>query len=232
MIETTATSQEAAKRTIDNYINDRDFADRINEVYGVLSNVCENSHGHGITFVLRRDDEPSRLDKHMRNAIPYNGVAHSLYDLDITDVIAQNRKKEMATIVDAEGNIGYAGVHLPADDVEYQESHGIEMRLTEFLGYDVNTEELGSRTISALCASEKFGDSVAIVTLSKTHPGGKKGEISIYFLGDRIYNSAGRPIRWSCATNPPVTRATGNEEIKDGYEDHCRHGENAALEYC
>lgn len=178
------------------HISDREFYERGVKGFYLLEAVNDNSDGHGVTLVIRRDAKPSRLDRHLRNAQPYNGINHNLYDHDITDIVMQRREKDLATIVDASGDISGSGVYLPGDDVAYQEKYGIGTDISTFMGFDPKKKTPGGRTISALCASDLIGESVLILTLGETSPEGEKGEINAYFRGDRIYNSAGREMHW------------------------------------
>lgn len=182
------------------------FYSNINRIYDILSEVRGKTDGHGITFVIRRDEEPSRLDKHLRNAKPYNGRNHSIYERDIAGTVASKRERDLATIVNSDGRIVGAGVYLPADDVAYQQRHGIDCNISEFMDFTPDEDGPGGRTISALCSSELIGDSVAILTLGENHPGENKGQINLYYCGDRLYNSAGREMLWEAAETLPPTR--------------------------
>ncbi len=204
----TGREAETFRETLAQYVPETsDFYRNITRVYDLLSETRTRSDGHGITFVVRRNELPSKLDRHLLNARPYNGKIHNIYDHDIVDVAITKREKDLATIVNSNGDIVGANVYLPADDVSYQERHGIEQDISTFMGFDRNEECPGGRTISALCSSESIGDSVAIITLGETSHEGKKGEINFYYCGDRPYNSAGRKMKWHLADPKTVPNA-------------------------
>ncbi len=203
----TNTEVNGFRQALTGYVTEgSNFYNNICRVYDILTNVRDRTDGHGITFVIRRDEELSRLDKHLRNAKPYNGRTHNIHEEDIADVVASKRERDLATIVNSDGRIVGAGVYLPADDVAYQERHGIDCDISEFMDFTQEEDGPGGRTISALCSSELIGDSVAILTLGENHPGETKGQINLYYCGDRLYNSAGRQMRWEAAERLPPTR--------------------------
>ncbi len=178
---------------------DSPFSSNVSKVYDILCKVQEHSDGHGITFVVRRSEHIIRLDRRLRNAKPYNDNSHTLDDADIVDVVVDHRDIDLATIVNHEGQITAASVYLPADDLMYQDKYGIECDISTFLGYAKDEDGPGGRAISSLCASDMLDGDVAILTLGETSPDGKKGEINVYFCGDRLYNSEDRPVRWDLA---------------------------------
>jgi hypothetical protein len=180
-----------------------DFYRRVRRAYDVLSQVKQQSDGHGITFVMRRDSRESTLDLYLADAHQYNGIPHNLNDPDITEVVAERREKDLATIIDENNNIAGANVPLPMDVVAYKERHGISATMATFLGYDSGEDAPGARTQSALCATGIIGESICIITLGETRPDGRKGPINVYYNGDRIYNSSGRRMRWELAERRP-----------------------------
>jgi hypothetical protein len=176
------------------------FYNQACRVYDVLSLVRANSDGHGITFVLKRDEEKSGLDKYLVNAKPYNEKIHNIADQDIIDVVSNKREKDLATIINSYGEITGASVSLPLDIAKYQEKYCIDGPISRFLGYDEHEDGPGSRTQSAIYATDKFGDSILIFTLGVTEPDGKKGSINAFYCGDRIYSSSGRKMRWELSS--------------------------------
>ncbi|MFH1064865.1 MAG: hypothetical protein V1729_07305 [Candidatus Woesearchaeota archaeon] len=178
---------------------DSAFYSNVSKAHDILCKVRNQSDGHGITFVVRRNEYMPSLDRRLRNAKQYNEESHLLDDQDIVEVVADHREVDLATIVNNEGQITAASVYLPADDLMYQDKYGIQCDISTFLGYAPDEDGAGGRAISSLCASDMFNGDVAILTLGETSPTGKKGEINLYFQGDRLYNSKGRAVRWDLA---------------------------------
>lgn len=177
------------------------FYTNISRAYSILERVAEKPLGHGVTLVLMKDHNTSNLEKHLEDAVPYNGRPHHIYDTDITEVVNEKRELDGALLIDPNGQITHAGIGLPFNMPEYKKEYGIEANIGEFMGFDIQNEPpVGLRMRSALYASHEFGDNVVILTL------GEGGEINLYYCGDRLYNSAGRTIRWDLAKKMPPTR--------------------------
>jgi hypothetical protein len=205
-----------------NVSRDSDFYRSATRAFGVLAEVRDNSDGHGITLVLKRDDGPSGLDDYMRNAAPYNSVPHSFDDADIAEVVVDERHKDLATIVNSSGVIIGAEVSLPVDIVEYQKKYGIDVPIQIFLGYNEGEAAPGGRTHSSLYATDKFGERVLILTLGENKPDGSKGSINAYYCGDRIYSGSGRRMRWELAD--PSRRPAPHKNVEPSptsYYHHC-----------
>jgi hypothetical protein len=182
-----------------------DFYRRICRAYDVLEQVRAKSDGHGITLVLKRDEEPSIVDRWMKNAKPYNGKPHNLNDPDIVDVMSvpAKRGKDLATVVNSLDTIIGANVPLPMDVECYQDEFGIDAPIWQFLGYSTEEDAPGARANSSLYASHKAGPDVLILTLGENKLDGRKGTINAYFCGDRVYSESGREIRWELAERRP-----------------------------
>lgn len=197
-----ATANDNFRELLAEYVpTDSRFYTNIAKVYDILQSVGQESRGHGVTFVVRKDDDISNLEEHLEDTVPYNGKPHNIYDTDITSVVDERREIDGAVLVDTDGQITHAGIGLPFYMPAYKKEYGIEANIGEFMGFNLQTEPpVGLRTRSALYASYEFGDNVAILTL------GEGGEINLYYCGDRIYNSAGRVMHWEMAKKLPKTR--------------------------
>ncbi|HII71996.1 TPA: hypothetical protein HA265_04545 [Candidatus Woesearchaeota archaeon] len=195
------TTAETLREVLDQYIPESDFAARIETAYNALDRAktlpCKEQHGVGL--VLRMSDQRSRLDRYTQGKPSYNGEPHSLYDNDIADVIAAHRHEDGAVEIDTRSNFVRKHVILPQEPVEYMDNFGITADYWEFLGFDEHQEPPGTRATSALYATMRMPD-IAIVTL------GEDNSINVYYNGDRLYNSAGKQVRWDLAKILPGHR--------------------------
>jgi hypothetical protein len=218
---------EKFEEVLATHVRDSDFYKRIRNAYNILEQVRAKSDGHGITLVLKLDEEPSIVDRWMQNSKPYNGMPHNMKDADIADVMADPKKrgKDFATVVNSLDTIVGANVPLPMDVECYQDKYGIDAPIWAFLGYSAQEEAPGGRMNSALCATDKAGSKIFILTLGENKLDGSKGTINGYFCGDRIYSETGRKMNWDIADRRPD--CYGNViplfESKPG-ENHCCGG--------
>ncbi|MBW2964330.1 hypothetical protein KY363_02625 [Candidatus Woesearchaeota archaeon] len=216
-----------------------EFYERTLGAYNVLQQVAMklsywNRTGeepdHGITFLLRPDAEAGEgrtaLDDHLEDTMPYNGVPHNLLnDEDIADVVASKRTLDGACIVDQTGEITHANFFMPMNHVEYKQKYGIQGKLRDFLNEEDSHDGLGARKLSALYASDVF-DGVIIMTLHERNAQGQN-EISVWYKGARIFNSAGRKTRWEMAHTYPLPMAASVE--RERYEPRDPAAELAKL---
>jgi hypothetical protein len=195
---------EEFKEVLGQYVQEGSgFYDRVVRAKQVLDEVRERSggHGHGIALILARDSSrPSALEKALEDATDYNNDTHSIYEPKMGQVADEHRELDGAVYVDERGEIRKGGVELPLATSDFKRAHGIpkEVNIRDFLGYDASDGPAGFRNRSALNGSYVFGKSVVILLL------GENGEISMYYNGDRPYNSAGRKVRWNLAENGKI----------------------------
>ncbi len=198
----TTTEAENFRNVVAEFVlTDSEFYRNICRTYDLLEQVGQEPNGHGVTFVVSESQEISRLEEYLEDTVPYNGRPHSIYDHDIAGVVNEKREIDGAVLVDTSGQITHAGIGLPFYMPAYKKEFGIEANIGEFMGFNLKTEPpVGLRMRSALYASHEFGDEFAILTL------GEGGELNLYYCGDRVYNSAGRQMRWDLAKKRPKTR--------------------------
>jgi hypothetical protein len=194
---------------------DRNLRERVLRAVSVFSEIAGNTWKdyithkqedktyHGITLGMCADQnrlsksELERLEQYLSDSVSYNKEPHNIFDKDMVPVATKHRELDGASIIDSNGNIEYAGILFPMNHQEFKRSHGIETKLAEFMGEDPE-KPVGARRVSALCASEYFGNALAIVTLHEPDERGNC-EISVWYDGDRIWNSAGKKMHWEYA---------------------------------
>jgi hypothetical protein len=198
------TENEIVARILKEYVPTyEDFYTTLEQAFNVLHQVKQRANTkHGVTFVVKRTDGGSGIDSYVQDNVPYNGRPHNLFDKDIVDVASEKSHLDGACIVDNKGNVTYAGVILPINVMEYKRKYGIEGKIQDFLGEGNNRDGIGARKTSALYASDVFQD-VMIFTLHEPNEKGDR-EISIWYRGNRVYNSAGREMNWEMAKNKPA----------------------------
>jgi hypothetical protein len=162
-----------------------------------MSSEYEHKKIHGITFLVRetvQGSEGSKVDELLIDSRPYNGGRHYVHDEGIEDVVAERRYKDLATVIDGTGYISHANVPLDVPHKEYRTEYGLEGTFEQLLGEEDATDGLGARKLSALCASWVLDSEAIILTLHEPNNDGQQ-EISAWYRGARIYNSAGRTMR-------------------------------------
>jgi hypothetical protein len=199
---------EEFKEVLGRYVKEGSgFYGRLCKVYDALSEVQDISEKaratpdskefpHGITAIVLREEIPAGLAADLEDSVQYNGRPHDMNDDDIGRVMYRKRELDGALIIDKNEIIAHAGVGLSMNIPEYKRRHGIKGNINDFMGFDVSMEDpVGMRNRSALYASDRDGDALAIFTF------GESGEINLYYRGDRIYSSAGREMNWKMAKN-------------------------------
>jgi hypothetical protein len=158
---------------------------------------------HGITWIVRENTRPSNLDRYLALGRPYNCEKHTIYGPNMVCVAIENRHVDAADAIDPEGNLTHENVPLPFHPIEYMDRYGIEGRLDEFLGEEDAVDGLGTRKMSALYASDYFGEDVVILTLHEKNSRGEN-EVSVWYRGERIFNTANRITRYDMIKRFPT----------------------------
>ena len=193
--------------------------------YDVLAQVRDESDGHGITLVIRRDELPSRLDDFLLEHHDYNGVTHNLKDDTIVEVVGERRERDLGTVVNSAGNFVAAEVYFDVSLRSFREKYGVRPQdFPALLGYAPTEDAPGGRQRTALLASDEIGGSAVIITLGETRHDGRKGSIKAFYCGDRIYDDSGRKMDWDLAERKPVTRQAKVVPLRPEYEHHCGAG--------
>jgi hypothetical protein len=172
-----------------------DAAEMKRLVKGIADSV-EDDEEHGITWlVLNPESEHKVMKRYVRDSRPYNGKRHNvLKDPDIARVAAGRSNLDGACVIGPDGYVTHANVPLPLDTDWYRTEYGLDGTFEQYLNEEDAVDGLGTRKTSALCSTAKLDDEALAFTL---HAKGREGrpEISVWWRGARIYNSAGRELR-------------------------------------